>query len=588
MTGNVALSASVTPSGTQIPGISISPLSVSITPGSLGSSTLTISTTSSTSSGSYTIAITGTIAGTSPHSASIQVTVNPDFTINSSPTNPPPFIAGNVAITTIRLSSNGLTGTVTLSAAVPASATGASVSFTVNPIGLSAGGSGVSTLTCSTTSVTPAGTYSVTVTGSSGLIAHSVTLAITVTGDFKATVSSPTQSSFIAGGSADATITLDSLGFTGRLDIAASSSPSVPGLTTIMSPASVNLVPSSRATATLTISTNSSTPAGSYTFTVVSTSGALVRSSTITIGVSADFHLVATPPIPSIFLAGNNANSTVTLTSFGLTGNVRLQATTTPSASGLTVSFSNTLVNLQPGSTASSIVTIGTTTATPAGSYQITVSGASGSLSRSAFITVIVDPDFSISAGPVTPANFVAGSSATTTVTVGSIGLAGSVSLTGTVPVSAIGLSVSFVPSSVTLAPGSATSSVVTLSTTPTTPAGLYAVTLTAVSGSISHSVSVSVTVNADFTISASQVTTVVCGSGGASSTVTLNSLGFSGSLSLTASLSPNVLGISTSFSPSASVSLNPGTSSSSLLTLQNAPSTPSGTYTVTITATAG
>src|SRR2546425_15598 len=224
MTGNVALSASVTPSGTQIPGISISPLSVSITPGSLGSSTLTISSTSSTSSGSYTIAITGTIAGTSPHTASVQVTVNPDFTINSSPTNPPPFVAGNVAITTIGLSSNGLTGTVTLSAAVPASATGASVSFTVNPIGLSAGGSGVSTLTFSTTSVTPAGTYSVPVTGSSGLVAHSVTLAITVTGDFKATVSSPTQSSFIAGGSADATITLDSLGFTGRIDISASSS----------------------------------------------------------------------------------------------------------------------------------------------------------------------------------------------------------------------------------------------------------------------------------------------------------------------------------------------------------------------------
>src|SRR5207253_11314424 len=106
--------------------------------------------------------------------------------------------------------------------------------------GLSAGGSGRSTRTFSTSSGSPARTYSVTVTGSSGLIAHSVTLAITLTGDFKATVSSPTQSSFMAGGSADATITLDSLGFTGRIDISASSSQSVPGLTTIITPASVN------------------------------------------------------------------------------------------------------------------------------------------------------------------------------------------------------------------------------------------------------------------------------------------------------------------------------------------------------------
>src|SRR5207245_11327475 len=164
-------------------------------------------------------------------------------------------------------------------------------------------------------------------------------------------------------------------------------------------------------------------------------------------------------------LAAGSATSATVVTSLRSSDTVPLSAPPA-SADGPFAPLSPTDITLTHGGQGTSTITISTTSKTPSGSYQITVSGASGSLSRSAFITVIVDPDFSISAGPVTPANFVAGSSATTTVTLGSIGLAGSVSLTGTVSGSPIGLLVSFVPSSVTLSAGSVTLLAHTLSTT--------------------------------------------------------------------------------------------------------------------------
>ena len=107
-------------------------------------------------------------------------------------------------------------------------------------------------------------------------------------------------------------------------------------------------------------------------------------------------------------------------------------------------------------------------------------------------------PDFSISASGTTPASFVAGNSATSTITLTSLnGLSGSVALS--VAVSPTGPTASVSPIFVALSSGGTGTAVLTVSTSSgvysSTATGSYTITLTGTSGSLSHSVSLSITV---------------------------------------------------------------------------------------------
>jgi uncharacterized membrane protein len=149
-------------------------------------------------------------------------------------------------------------------------------------------------------------------------------------------------------------------------------------------------------------------------------------------------------------------------------------------------------------------------------------------------------------------------------------------------------------PSSVSLT-SSVTSAQLTLQvfTISTTPAGLYTVTVTATSGQLQHQITVSVTV-ADFSISASPTALTSVAGGSSGSTLSLQSIGFTGSVSLTISMTPpSGVNCSTSNCPTISLSTNPvslsngGTATVSLST-QSSTSTPVGVYTITVTATSG
>src|SRR5207302_1195238 len=109
-----------------------------------------------------------------------------------------------------------------------------------------------------------------------------------------------------------------------------------------------------------------------------------------------DFGLSATPASQSV-VQGAGTTYTVTITpSGGFTAAVTLSVSGLPG--GVTASFSPN------PATASSTMTVGTGAATPPGSYALTITGVSGTLTRTTSVTLAINPapvpDFSLSATP--------------------------------------------------------------------------------------------------------------------------------------------------------------------------------------------
>lgn len=193
-------------------------------------------------------------------------------------------------------------------------------------------------------------------------------------------------------------------------------------------------------------------------------------------------------------------------------------------------------------------------------------------------ITVNPSPDFSISASPSSQST-AQGGNAAYTVSVGALH-----GFTDTVNFSVIGLpsgaSASFVPASVA---GSG-SSTLTVTTSASTPVGSYTLGITGATGTLSHSVSVTLSVNSagDFALSASPTTLQISRGGSGSDRVAISALqGFTGTVTLSLSGLP----------ARASASWNPSTvagSGSSVLTIRANKPARSGTYNLTITGTSG
>jgi subtilisin-like proprotein convertase family protein len=106
----------------------------------------------------------------------------PDFTVSASPASQTVTQGGSTTYTATVSSLNGFSSATTLSVSgLPSGATG---SFSPNPVTPPAGGSASSTLTVTTAATTPAGTYTLTLTGTSGALTRtaSVTLVVQAAG----------------------------------------------------------------------------------------------------------------------------------------------------------------------------------------------------------------------------------------------------------------------------------------------------------------------------------------------------------------------------------------------------------------------
>jgi len=201
-----------------------------------------------------------------------------------------------------------------------------------------------------------------------------------------------------------------------------------------------------------------------------------------------NFSIAATPASQTV-TAGAGTSYTATVTaSGGFTGAVAFSVSGLPS--GASASFNPTSVT----GSGSSTLSVSTSTTTPAGTYTLTITGTSGTLSHSTNVNLVVNPvggvpDFTISVSPAS-LNVTRGNTGGYTVTIGAVnGFTGTVSLS----VSGLGSRVTgtFSPTSVS---GSGTSTL-TVQAARNASRGARTITITGVSGTLSHSTSATLNV---------------------------------------------------------------------------------------------
>ena len=306
--------------------------------------------------------------------------------------------------------------------------------------------------------------------------------------DFALTAT-PASQSVVAGNGTSYTATVTpSSGYSGTVTFSVSGLPA--GATGTFTPGSVTTSGSS----TLGITTTTAVAAGTYPLTITGTDGTITHTASVSLVVSApvvgDFSVGATPASQTV-QAGNATTYTATITpSGGFTGTVNLSASGLPA--GASASFAPTSVT---GGSGSSTLTVSTTSATAAGTYTLTITGTSGALTHSTTVTLVVTapppaPNFSIAATPAS-LNVRRGTSGSYTVTVTALnGFTGTVNLT-----------VSGVPNRVTATfnPASITSSgtsTLTITAANNAPKNPVTLTITGTSGTLTHSTTVTLTVN--------------------------------------------------------------------------------------------
>ncbi len=203
----------------------------------------------------------------------------PDFDFSAGPSSRS-VVQGTSAVYTVDVSSlNSYAGSVALS--VDGLPPGATVDYSSNPIVLSSGSSGSSTLTIHTSTVTPA-SYPLTIKGTDNTITHTgdVTLDVTPQVSQSFTLSaSPSSRRIRRGRGTTYSISIArSGGFTGPVTLSLSGAPS--GVTGSFSPN-----PAAGSSSTLSISTSRSAARGTFTLTVGGVNGALSDSTTVSLQI---------------------------------------------------------------------------------------------------------------------------------------------------------------------------------------------------------------------------------------------------------------------------------------------------------------
>jgi len=198
--------------------------------------------------------------------------------------------------------------------------------------------------------------------------------------------------------------------------------------------------------------------------------------------------------------------------------------------------------------------------------------------STTATLTILV-PDFSLSSAPASRTILV-GQSTSYTITFSPVN-----SYAGTVNFTVLGLPTGATPLFTPASLSSAGATSLSITTNNSTPPGTYPLTITGSDGTLSHSISVNLEVDAvpaaDFTISVPPTITVKRNSSG-SKTVTIGAVnGFTGVVNLSASNLPQL--VTASFAPTSVT--NSGTST---LTFTVDHRATQGVYNVTVTGTSG
>jgi kumamolisin len=409
-----------------------------------------------------------------------------DFSLSASPSSQSVDPGSPTSYTVDVSYADGFSGTVSLSTTGLPS--GANASFTPSSVS----GSSSTTMSVTTGSLTPAGTYPITITGTSGSLSHTTTVTLVVnasaSADFSLSAASATITVALNSSSTDSITVTPSGGFTGSVSLSLSSLPRRTSSNFSVNP--VSITGTSPGSSVLTISTNKRTTTGTYPLMLTATSGSLTQTINLTL-------IVGTPPAPDFSISASPSSQTVasgssTSYSVSISGSGEFLDDVTLGATGLPYGANATFsMNPITGGSGSSTMNITTTSGTTLdGTYVLTITGtSSGGLIHSTTVTLVVGTaaggDFSLSASP---GNVTLRGGGTATYTI-SVTPASGANPTVAFQVTGLpsGSSATFNPSSVT-GSGSTNLAVVV----PSSASGNYTLTITGTNGmGTSHSVSV-------------------------------------------------------------------------------------------------
>ena len=280
-TGSVTLAASGLPSGVTA-AFGTNPTT--------GTSVLTLTASAAATTGSSTVTITGTsgsLTATTTLALTVSTTATANFTIAASPASLSVTQGASGTSTITVTSTGGFSSATTLSATgLP---TGVTAAFSTNPVTPAANGSITSTLTLTASATAATGAATVTITGTSGSPTHSTTVALTVnassaTANFTMAVS-PASLTIDESGSGSVTLTITSQGgFHSAVELSANAFPSGVSVTATANPVTP---PANGSTAvTITFSASRRATTGTTTIELIGTSGSLSHNANVALTVA--------------------------------------------------------------------------------------------------------------------------------------------------------------------------------------------------------------------------------------------------------------------------------------------------------------
>jgi uncharacterized membrane protein len=383
--GTIAVAVAGLPSG-----VTVSPATISLTPGTPVTVTLTAASDAPATTSPAQVSFTGT-SGTQTAEATVALTVTtgtspatPDFSLTASPATLALTPGGSGQVTLSSTASGGFSGTVAIT--VTGLPTG--VSYVPTTISLTPGTPVTVTLTAASDAPATAAPVEVDFVGTSGTLSHKAKILLTVNTvaagpDFVITATPKTMPVAQEGQSDNVVIGVTGTnGFSGTVNI------SVTGL-----PTGVRAIPPSSlqagSTGPMVFIADDTAPIGDATVTIVGTSGALTEKTTMTLTVTApvppDTVSLAVLPTSQTVTVGSIATVSVTASANnGYAGTVNVSATSLPT--GILVSPATAVLTL---GTPATFTVIATENATP-GSDTVTFLGQVNSVSGSADLNLTV------------------------------------------------------------------------------------------------------------------------------------------------------------------------------------------------------